>query len=248
MLLLPQQLADGFGITTVFHRHFFFLSLSIHKKQRETIMNTTNNDSLLSSRSFHSTTTSSTLSTASKERRKAIVSRKFEYPSRSFRVESQKVKKRNMLRRYAITKYTSDLPLHYMKALRMLDQEEKVNPETVGVTYLVENTLTRNNIILFDENDNLVSSGNFSNGASFFASMIAVCFNESYQFCNSSTHKSILRSTTLNEMRDQGFIFVKRSLFRRGIVYVLDDMNALRMIRLHLNIEGSKRIRCAVSA
>ncbi len=225
---------------------FNHISLSTHK--RKTIMNTTNNDRFLSSQSFHSMTTSSTLSTACKERRKAIVSRKFESPSCSFRVESQKAKKRNMLRRYAITKYTSEFPLHYMKALRKLYQEESVNPETVGVTYLGENTMKRNNIILFDENDNLVSTSNFSNGASFFASMIAVCYKESYQFCNSSTHKSITRSTTLNEMRNHGFIFAKSSLYRRGIVYVLDDMNALRMIRLYLKIEGTKRTRCSVYA
>lgn len=69
-------------------------------------------------------------------------------------------------------------------------------------------------------------------GNRHFNSVIEATFFDTYQFAVTPTHRSIVRSTVLDEMKSKGHTFLRKCERDDGASYeILDDVDILRIIR-----------------
>eukprot|EP01083_Nonionella_stella_P014296 40183_1 len=166
-------------------------------------------------------------------RRRAGVSRKYEFPSKCSTIEEPK--RRRIKRRYAITKY-SQIPQHSMKALRSLvDDDDVVEAESVTTSYINKPINHFDKVIVFDENDNLQVE---YEGSQHFLALIRAYYEESYQEAFSDAHKSIIRSSIFQEIQDQGYTFIKKSVLNPGTFFTVEDIYALVKIKQRLEMHN----------
>lgn len=186
----------------------------------------------------------SIMRTMFKPRRRAGVSHTVTSACKSRRkeVEGGKQLKRSAVRRYAITKY-SQLPLPYMKSLR-----KRVDSSHSNRHILLDHTspaseklppADQGRLIVFDLQDVLATE---ITGSKHFLNLINLCYGEKYRYAKSGTHRSIVRSIILDEIKSNGYRFVKKDLLRPGYFYILDDSYAMRLIKNQLSIEKLKNI------
>lgn len=193
--------------------------------------------------SITSLSTASVSSGQRMKRRRAGVSHDITCYSKHNEIEGGKSLKRRAVRRYAITKY-SQLPLNYMKSLRKTVELEEDLP------VLDSNESERlspddDRLIVFDLQDKLEPK---APGSEQFLSLIGLYYKEKYQYAESDTHKSILRSVILDEMKMHGYRFVRKDILHPGHFYHLDDLHAVNLIKAQLSLERMKNTCYANSA
>merc|ERR1739844_475937 len=98
-----------------------------------------------------------------------------------------------------------------------------------------ENTISsqRRQVIMFDEKDHLDKRS--AEGIHFLA-LLNIYRRDMYKHADSDTHRSIVRSTILEEIKSQGYTFGKTSSSLEGRVVLVDDMYALNRIRHYLKV------------
>lgn len=147
-------------------------------------------------------------------RRGAIVSRNEYYQSNSF-IESEKKGKSKILRRYAITKYSKDVPNNYLKSLKKQYNDEKrrsvqteafeTNDRNVAI-FVGNPKVTDDRLIVIDVNNDL----DFKYlGSKLFVTLLNIYYNDNYQFADTETNRSVIRSSIQDDLKRQGFRLVK---------------------------------------
>ena len=197
--------------------------------------------SLMSSIVSHST--ASVSSGQRMKRRRAGVSHDITRYSKHKEIEGGKSLKRRAVRRYAITKY-SQLPLNYMKSLRKtveLEEDQPVLDSNESERLSPED----DRLIVFDLQDKLDHQ---APGSVQFLSLIGLHYKEKYQYAESDTHRSILRSVILDEMKIHGYKFVRKDFLNSSHFYHLDDLHAVNLIKAQLSLERLKKSYYANSA
>ena len=195
--------------------------------------------------SISSFSTASVSSSQRMKRRRAGVSHDHDITcySKHNEIEGGKSLKRRAVRRYAITKY-SHLPLNYMKSLRKTVELEEDLP------VLDSNESERlspddDRLIVFDLQNKLEPK---APGSEQFLSLIGLYYKEKYQYAESDTHKSILWSVILDEMKIHGYKFVRKDILHPGHFYQLDDLHVVKLIKAQLSLERMKNTYYANSA
>lgn len=180
--------------------------------------------------------------TSTKRRRYGISTHVNQLYSGNSIVEDGKPHQRRVRRRYAITKY-SCLPLNVLhKIIRKEDQETIMNASLLHYADLPG--LNDNRVVVFDRYGKLSL---IYDGSVNFSSIIAIHYRESYQYCESETHQSIIRATILHELKTRGYRFIRCDGFHnKGLL--LDDYEAIQLIHDRFKIEKlrhTERAACA---
>lgn len=176
-------------------------------------------------------------------RRGAVVSHSVRYKSKSERIELNKSTKRKVVRRYAITKY-SRIPLNFIKSLRKTTFNDHDDDESIGDEYIPRPSLNNNKVIVFDENDEI--DLNYK-GSSSFITIVRMYYREKYNYAETDTHRSIIRSAILDELKGRRYNFIKIVDLVSEKAIILDDYEALGKIVDRIKYE-SKRRRAADAA
>ncbi len=168
---------------------------------------------------------------------------------KDFEIEGGKSLKRRAMRRYAITKY-SQIPLNYMKSLRKkvdsVDDNRYFEKQTSETFQADDNDDEQQlKLVVFGLQDRLDTE---KPGSQYFLNLISMYYSEKYQFADSDTHRSILRSIVLDEMKANGYKFVMKDLLRPNHYYVLDDLHVIKLIQAQFSLEKLKKAYYANSA
>ncbi len=163
--------------------------------------------------------------------------------SKNASVEGGKTIKRTVSRRYAITKY-SQIPIRSMKSLRKYVRESR----PVESENYIENPPSTEDYdsVVFDEDDSIDMS---YEGSQEFLAILNMYVNEQvYQSTKSETHRSIIRSTILNDIKNQGFRFMKKSSLHHGRFFLVDGLYLLSIVKRRLAMAHQKKPDHAHSA
>jgi len=192
-----------------------------------------------------STTSISTVpsvgSMAKIQRRRAGVSRKVMMPSKNDAIEGGKKIRRTVKRRYAITKY-SQIPIRSMRSLRKYETENTV----IAEHYVDEPpSLHDYHAVVFKEDNSIDRE---FEGSQQFLAILNMYYEESYQNARSNTHRSIIRSTILSDVKSHNFSFMKKSSSQRGRFFTVETDYLLSRIEEIFSLEDRSKSSHAYSA
>lgn len=205
--------------------------------------------------SHNSSTTSSAGKRRKAKRRFGVRSNEvFDLSDDSYRIEVQKDINRRVHRRYAITSQSSCLPIEKMKLLQKFAiedeevQEEQIDYVPRPIIGTEEGLMMKKdkNLIVFKEDGSLDSN---YEGSKTFSSLISIYHQmntfdrELFRLEDTETHKSIMNNIIYDEIKQQGFKFMKESLYHPDKFILLDDMQALSKVKERLKTEAKKRTR-----
>jgi predicted DNA-binding protein YlxM (UPF0122 family) len=182
-------------------------------------------------------------------RRGAIVSRDVYYQSKSY-IESEKNVKKKVLRRYAITKYSKEVPKSYLKSLKKQYHEEKrrsVQTEMYETNdrnrtiFVGKPKMTDDRLIVIDVNNDL--SFKYT-GSKLFITLVNIYYNDNYRFADTETNRSVIRSSIQDDLKRQGFRFVKIFNVETSMGIVLEDCEVQDAIFHWIESEAKKETQC----
>ena len=178
----------------------------------------------------------------------------FDLSDDSHRIEVQKDIIRKSHRRYAITSYSSGIPVEKIKLLQKFAiEDEEVQEEhrdyaprpTIG-TEKGDLMKKDKNLVVFKEDGSLDSK---FEGSKTFSSLISIYHQmnsfdrEFYRLQDIETHQSIMNNIIYDEIKQHGLQFMKKSLYHPDKFIVLDDMQALSKVKERLKSEGRNHTR-----
>lgn len=132
---------------------------------------------------------------------------------------------RKSMRRYATTEYNLGITFDSMRSLRDdVDKDEGETKHSKPFSSAVNN----HRFIVLDTNGNLDTR---YKGSVDFISLVNMYYIESYQFADSETHQSIIRTTILHEIKNLGYRFIEIKSLHSGKALILDDDKALQTIQ-----------------